>query len=123
MPSSHSSARPARRRAEALLMRVAHPPISWPYGNGVLQVRATRLDDVRVVRGFRGKRVAQPIELLADHFGELQVREPHGCRRDIVGGLRHVHVIVGIDVLVGPEAAAADLIRAVRDDLVDVHVE
>ena len=43
--------------------------------------------------------------------------------KDIVGALAHVHVVVGMDGLVGREAiAAADLDGPMGDHLVDVHV-
>jgi hypothetical protein len=41
---------------------------------------------------------------------------------DVVRGLAHVDVVVGVDRLPGAELAAPDLDRAVRDDLVGVHV-
>jgi hypothetical protein len=45
-----------------------------------------------------------------------------GRRDDVVGGLAHVDVVVRVDGALGAELAAEHLDRAVRDDLVGVHV-
>ena len=46
----------------------------------------------------------------------------HRGRKCVVGGLRHVDVIVGVDWLLTAHHAAGDFDGAVADDFVDVHV-
>ena len=46
----------------------------------------------------------------------------HDGREGIVGGGRHVDVVVGVDGLLGAHCAAEDLNGAVGDDLVGIHV-
>ena len=46
----------------------------------------------------------------------------HRGRKRVVRRLRHVDVIVGMNGLLRAHLAAGQLDRAVRDDLVDVHV-
>src|SRR6185312_13813267 len=49
-------------------------------------------------------------------------RDVHGGGVDVVGGLREVHVVVGVQVPVVPALVAQELQRPVGDDLVGVHV-
>ena len=86
-------------------------------------MRAPGLHEVRVLPGLRGENIGELVQLLAQRLRELEVRQAHRGRRHVVRRLAHVHVIVGTHVLVGAEAPAADLVRAIGDDLVDVHVE
>ena len=51
-----------------------------------------------------------------------QQREAHRRREHVVGRLRHVHVIVGVDLRVSAPRRAEHLCRPVRDHLVGVHV-
>ena len=92
-------------------------------GHGVLQMRAANLDDVvkflrlggdRIVNGLdrRNQRILHPVG----------GRDVHRGGKRIVRRLRHVHVIVGMDRLLRSHLAAGNLNRAVRDDLVHVHV-
>src|SRR5438477_460120 len=83
-------------------------------------VRGPRLHEVRVLPGLRGENIGELVQLLAQRLRELEVRQAHRSRHHVVGRLAHVHVIVGTHVLVGAEAPAADLVRAIGDDLVDV---
>ena len=52
----------------------------------------------------------------------LDGRDVHRRREGVVGGLALVDVVVGVDGLLRAHLAAEDLDRAVRDDLVGVHV-
>ena len=64
----------------------------------------------------RGDRTEQPEHDLLGH------RDVHGGREGVVGGLRHVDVVVGMDGLLGAHDPAAELDGPVGDDLVGVHV-
>src|SRR5207245_3776247 len=61
--------------------------------------------------------------MAAKRLRQLERREAHRGRRGVVRGLAHVHVVVGVHVLVRPETATEDLVGAVGQNLVDVHVE
>ena len=52
----------------------------------------------------------------------LRRRDVHGRGERVVRRLRHVDVIVGMDRLLRSHLAAGNFDRAVRDDLVHVHV-
>src|ERR1700677_3860261 len=52
----------------------------------------------------------------------LGSRDMHRGREGIVGGLRHVDVVVGMDGVFGAHLTAGKLDRAVGNDLVGVHV-
>ena len=87
-------------------------------GDGVLQMRASRLDDAVVLcheaaegRGEEVDRGEQPV-LDGDDGGDV-----HGGREGVVRALRHVRVIVWMENFL-----PRDLVAAVRDDLVDVHI-
>jgi len=46
----------------------------------------------------------------------------HGGGKRVVGRLRHVDVVVGVDGLLAAHDAAADFNGAIGDDFVDIHV-
>ena len=89
----------------------------------VHQVGAADFDDVGELLGLGVQRVAQLL-----HRGHQQVddllgrRDMHRGRKRVVGGLRHIDVVVGMDRLLAAHLAAGQFDRAVRDDLVGVHV-
>ena len=89
----------------------------------ILQMCAPRLDAVRVSRGLLVDGLRELVEMAAERLRQLERREAHRGRRGVVRGLAHVHVVVGVHVLVRPETAAEDLVGAVGQNLVDVHVE
>ena len=87
-------------------------------GDGVLQMRASRLDDAVVLcheaaegRGEEVDRGEQPV-LDGDDSGDV-----HGGREGVVRALRHVRMVVRMENFL-----PCDLVAAVRDDLVDVHI-
>src|SRR5438046_1231070 len=89
----------------------------------VLQVGPAGLHAVGVARGLLGDRVGERVELRAERLRELERPETHRGGRRVVRRLGHIHVVVWVHVLVGAEAAAQDLVRAVGEDLVHVHVK
>ena len=46
----------------------------------------------------------------------------HGGGKRVVGGLRHVHIVVGMDRILGAENAAGEFDGAIGDDFVGVHI-
>ena len=52
----------------------------------------------------------------------LRGRDVHGGGERVVGGLRHVDVVIGMNRLLRSQFAARQFDGAVGDDLVDVHV-
>src|SRR5581483_1396680 len=89
----------------------------------VLEMSAANFDDVLKFLGFRGDCVAHHL-----HSGNQNIlyalggSDMHGRRKCVVGGLRHVDVIVGVDWLFRAHLAPSNLDSAVRDHLIDVHV-
>src|SRR6266849_6117939 len=90
---------------------------------GVLQMRAADFYDVREFLGFGIERVAESLD-----GGEETARgfrggsDVHGGGKGVVGGLRHVHVVVRMDGLLAAHFAAGNFDGAIGDDFVDVHV-
>jgi hypothetical protein len=64
--------------------------------------------------------LAQPWEEVLDDRSRRG--DVHRGWERVVGGLRHVHVVVRVDGVLRSERAAQQLDGAVRDDLVHVHV-
>ena len=117
-----------QRRLQAVgrgvdLGRVAGPLLADGERDGVLQVGAAGLGDVgplpRLVRqrGVQVPELGQHVVLQRQHGGDVG-----RGREAVVGGLREVDVVVGVDRGLAAEGAAGQLDRAVADDLVDVHV-
>ena len=73
--------------------------------------------------GLARERVAQLShrrnQVVRDFLGR---RDMHRGRKRVVRRLRHVHVVVRMNRLLAAEHAARHLDRAIRDDLVGVHV-
>jgi len=90
---------------------------------GVLQVRAAHHHDIDELVSLGGQGVTQlrdiGVELLVDLGDHGDV---HGGREGVVRALAAVHMVVGVNRLLGAHLAARDLDRAVADDLVGVHV-
>ena len=99
--------------AELHLRRVAAELLPERHRHGIHQVGAAGLDDVGELRRLGLERGPQPV-----HRGQKVVRdlverrEMDGRREDVVGGLTHVHVVVGVGAFAGD----------VREHLVRVHV-
>ena len=89
----------------------------------VLQMRAADLDDVREFLRLLLQRVLQVRERrqqpMHDRVGR---RDVHRRREAIVRRLAQVDMIVRMHRLLCAERAAQELVRTVRDHLVDVHV-
>ena len=90
---------------------------------GVLQVRAADHDHAGELLGLAVQRVAQFGDSRDEHVLELlHGGDVHDGREGVVAGLPQVHVVVGMD---GPAAAppgAGQLVGAVGDHFVGVHV-
>ena len=92
-------------------------------GNGVHQVRTADLDNVSPFDGFGVKSVAQGAHARQKAMGEgFGCSDVHGRGKGVVGGLRAVDVIVGVDGRFGAQHATGEFDGAVGDDLVGVHV-
>ena len=112
-------------RAPSRSSRLTQPENSWPTVSGVASCRWVRpiLTMPANSRGFGVQRVAQFF-----HRGQQAARgfrgggDVHGGGKGVVGGLRHVDVVVGMNGLLAAHFAAGDFDGAVGDDFVDVHV-
>ena len=91
--------------------------------NGVHQVRTPDLHDVSPLDGFGVKGVAQGADARQEAMREGFSRsDVHGRGKGIVGRLRSVDVVVGVDWGFGAQHATGKLDGPVGDDLVGVHV-
>ena len=107
------SALRTRLRAEPDLRGVARELLAERDRDGVHQVRAAGLDDVLERVGLGRERGLELLERRQQPVRrDVERGEVHGAREDVVGGLAHVHVVVGVGALA----------REVADDLVGVHV-
>ena len=97
------SAASTRSLAEPDLRRVAGELLAERDGHGVHEVRAAGLDDVRRTP----RPCARSERSSCSSAGSSVVRrlvergEVHGAREHVVGGLPHVHVVVGVRALAG----------------------
>ena len=90
---------------------------------GILRVCPPDLDDL----GELGLLVLERAMKLAQRGQQLVVdllggRDVHGRREGVVGGLRPVHVVVGMYRVLGADLATQHLDGSVGDHFVDVHV-
>ena len=91
--------------------------------HGVLQVGAADLHDVVELLRALLEGIAEGSDLREEPLhDDLRGRDVHRRGEGVVRGLRHVHVVVRVDRRLRAELPARHLDRAVRDDLVRVHV-
>ena len=88
----------------------------------VLQMRATGFDDVVELLTLGGERRAQVLERAHERPELRETREPDVRRNRVVGRLRHVHVVVRMHGRVLAPRAAEELVGAIGQHLVGVHV-
>ncbi|MEJ7718115.1 MAG: hypothetical protein WKF31_09200 [Thermoleophilaceae bacterium] len=99
--------------AEPDLAGVARELLSERDGHGVHEVGAARFDHVGQLLGLGRETPRELLERGLEPVARVgERRQVHGRGEDVVGGLPHVDVVVGVHVLAG-EAG---------DDLVGVHV-
>ncbi len=89
----------------------------------VLQVRPADLDDAGKRPRLGVERLAQPADRRQQApDGFLGGRDVHRRRKRVVRRLALIHVIVRVHRLLAADDAAGELDRAIRDDLIRVHV-
>ena len=88
----------------------------------ILEVGAAGLEHVVERFGSSAERGAQAVEGRQQIGQQAQRAEPDGRGDHVVGGLRHVDVIVGVNRRVLATTTAEQLVGAVGEDLVAVHV-
>ena len=92
------------------------------HGHRVLQLCAAHLDDVRKLFGL-GRESLLEIGHIAGQLAEHGIQgDAQGRGINVVGGLRAVHMVVGVAIFVFALLVAQQLKGAVGDDLVGVHV-
>src|SRR5579864_992097 len=90
---------------------------------GVLQMRAADFYDIGELFSFGVERIAEFFdggEKAARGFGGGG--DVHGGGKGVVGGLRHIYVVIGMNRLLAAHYAAGNFDGAIGDDFVDVHV-
>src|SRR6266851_2960290 len=90
---------------------------------GVLEMGAADFYDVSEFSGFGVERVAKifyGMEKATSGFRGS--RNVHGGGKRVVGGLRHIYVVIWMDRFLAPHFAAGDFDGAIGNDFVDVHV-
>ncbi len=104
---------------EAHLCGVAGELLPERDGHRIHQMRAAGLDDVVKLGRLGCERALERVERRQQVICRLaERRQVHRGWEDIVGGLPHVDVVVGV----GGGGGGRDQIREVGDDLVGVHV-
>jgi hypothetical protein len=96
--------------------------LSQPDRSRVLEMGPARLDHSIELVALLEQGVSQRVERSEKAGQRGQGRQPHGGWNDVVGALRHVDVIVGVHRAVAASGLTQDLVRAVRQDFVAVHV-
>ncbi len=89
----------------------------------VLQMRAADFDDVREFCRLGLNRIADFAHCRQqDARGFGRGGDVHRGGKRVVGRLRHIYVVIGVNGLLAAHFAAGDFDGAIRDHLVDVHV-
>ena len=112
----------------AIWAAAVSPNFGWEFkpkgdGSGILQVGAADLDDLGELEGLGMKGVSELLHrgnkvLTNDRDGGNIHRRGEG----VVRRLRHVHIVVGMNRLLGAEDSSGHLDGPVGDHLVGVHV-
>ena len=90
--------------------------------HGVLQLGAAHFQYVAELFALGGERLNQAVEAGQQRVMAQQQTQADRGRVGVVGRLRHVHVVVGVQVLVFALLVAHGLQRDVGDDFVGIHV-
>ena len=109
-------------RARADACGVAAELLSERDRHRVLQVRASRFQHVGEFVGLAREALDERTGRSDERRRAEQQREPRRRRKDVVGRLSHVDVVVRVHARVGAARFAEDLGRAVGEHLVRVHV-
>ena len=90
--------------------------------HGVLQLGTAHFQDVAELDAFGRERLDQAVEAGQQCVVTQQQAQTDGRRVGVVGRLRHVDVVVRVQVLVFALLMAHGLQRDVGDDFVGIHV-
>jgi len=90
---------------------------------GILQMGAADFYDFRKFFGFGVERVAESFDGGEQAAGGFRGRgDVHGRGKRVVGGLRHIYIVIGMNWFFAAHFAAGHFDGAIGDDFVDVHV-
>ncbi len=104
--------------------RIARPLLPERQRRGILHVGASDLDDVLPLFGLGGNRIVQRLHRRHQPLLHTQRRRNvHGRGKVIVGRLRHIDVVVGMNRRLAPQRRARKLAAAIGDHLIHIHVE
>jgi len=88
-----------------------------------LEACPAQSEHVRELDRLRSERSPQALERSREFLRLLENGELEGRRHDVVRGLPHIDVIVGMDTAIVAKRRPDDLQRPVGDYLVGVHVD
>ena len=91
--------------------------LAQTHGDCILQLGPAHFDDVVKFFGFPEETFFQSAQ-----FFQKRCHQLSGGGNDIIGGLCHIHMIVGMHFIVAALFSAQQLIGTVGNDFVDVHV-
>jgi hypothetical protein len=106
------------------LLRISRKLLSQSQRRGILQMGPSNLDDILeflclFIQGSMQLFQARD-EMLRDLHDGGNV---HDGGKRVIGGLRHVYMVIWMDGILGAQFATQEGDGAVGDDFVDVHVE
>ena len=105
------------------LGHVARELLAQGERHGIHEMRAPDLRHLGVLHLLVVQRISQRADRGDESVHDLlDGGDVHGGREGVVGRLRHVDVVVGVDRLLGPHDTTGQLDGPVRDHLVGVHV-
>src|SRR5260370_26503167 len=102
--------------------------ISWPLlpkgeGGGILQMGASNLDDIDPGHCLLPHRPNERLHSWDETVSKLQYGcDMHRRNEGVIGGLRHVDIIVGMNGFFAPKSPTNELNCTVGNHLIDVHV-
>jgi hypothetical protein len=96
--------------------------LAQSHGNRILQLGPSHLDHIIEFCGLVHESIFQTDQFVFQRSQKIQNRKLSGCRDDIIGGLGHVHVVIGMNHGIVPLFRSQEFTGPVCDDLIHVHI-
>ena len=102
---------------------VARELLTKSQRGSILQMGTTDLDELVKLLNLSLERIAQALQGRQEEVLDVQdSSNVHGSREGVIGGGRHVDMVVRVDRLLGAHGSAQDFNGTVRDNFVGIHV-